>query len=606
MKISRKFDVFTLVSTAVFICALVISYRTITTISSETLMLFDVSREFDYLTRVKQTLTDLQHSAEHFIHMGGSDAYSDAMMKNLAEYEQVLRLSSTMRLDPEELALIDFATKNLPGCSAVIQELINSEGRLSQENKDSFERLRTGYIEKILSHADKHWQVDLEKVGRLSGKVIEAKSRSLLILLILLSAMLLLIVAARLAVSRFIIRPIRTIEDISNAIAGGDTGRRIDIHSDDELGSLSSSINTMAAAIQDKLQMLENAVSNEQALVREQTILNELMGFIASGADLELVLRIFLGRTKDLMRAEQSAIFIMEPREPLDPELKIFFNTYEDETSMEYGRAMLRGVFINVVRTSTPLRVNEPLTEAPGSHVQVRNLLAVPLSSIDRGVLGLIVIVNKDGGFSQHDEDMLFNFSFQAFQAITMQQEIVRYATTDGLTGLHNHRVFREKLHEEIERSRRYARDVSLLMIDIDHFKLFNDTYGHQAGDEVLRTVADLIRRNIRTTDFGARYGGEEFSVILPETSGSQALTVAERLCANIMGYDLVLASGDRPTITVSIGCATFPWNAETDELLIKKSDENLYAAKRGGRNRVVGSDRGSRDSSEASGASSA
>ncbi|MBA4373252.1 MAG: hypothetical protein C0402_10395 [Thermodesulfovibrio sp.] len=589
MKISRKFDIYTFIVAAVFIAAFLISYRTISTISTETSRLFDISKEFDYLTHLKQTLIDLEHSTEHYLELAESKGYSNAVMKDLAGYEQALRMSSTVKLDDEEKELVQIALIKLPQFTGLLEELIRAEGRITEEHKAAYRQLRVDYIEKTLAGINEHWKEDLEKVTRLSERARQSKSRALTFLIILAAGLSGLLIVARIIVSRSVVRPLGEIEEISNAIAGGDIKKRIFLTSDDELGSLSTSVNVMAAAMQDKLEKLEDAVNKEQALVREQTILSELMGFIASGAELEVVLRIFLGRTRDLMRAGYSAIFIMEPRDPLDPELKFFINTFEEHTGMECGRSMLKGVFINVVRTLTPLRVNTPLTETPMMHVDIRNLIAIPLSSIDKGVLGLVVIINKDGGFTQSDEDMLFNFSFQAFQAITMQQEIIRYATTDGLTGLHNHRVFREKLHEEIERSRRYSRDISLLMLDIDHFKNFNDTYGHQAGDTVLRAVSALIQNNIRTTDFEARYGGEEFAVILPETSGSQARIVAERLRTSIAGYVLDLGGGEQQRVTVSLGYATFPPDADTDEMLIKKADEMLYASKHHGRNRVTG-----------------
>ncbi len=589
MKISRKFDIYTFAIAAVFIAAFAISYRTITTISRETSRLFDISNEFDYLTHLKQTLVDLEHSTEHYLEIAAGKGYSDAVMKDLAAYEQALRLSASAKLDDEEKDLVQYALDRLPEFSRLVEELVRDEGRITAKHKADYQRLRAEYIEKTLTEINEHWKKDLEKVTRLSDTAMQAKSRALTVLMVLSACLCVLLVVARMVVARSLVKPLREIEDISNAIAGGDIRQRIGIASDDELGSLSSSINMMASAIQDKLEKLGEAVNKEQALVREQTILNELMGFIASGAELELVLRIFLGRTRDLMRAGHSAIFIMEPRDPLDPELKRFFNTFEENTSMDCGRAMLKGVFINVIRTLTPLRVNTPLTETPMAHVDIQNLIAMPLSSIDKGVLGLLVIINKDGGFTQNDEDMLFNFSFQAFQAITMQQEIMRYATTDGLTGLHNHRVFREKLHEEIERSKRYVRDISLLMLDIDHFKKFNDTYGHQSGDTVLKTVSELIRNNIRNTDFGARYGGEEFAVILPETSGPQARIVAERLRTSISGHVFTLGSGEQQRVTVSLGYATFPRDADADEVLIKRADESLYASKHQGRNRVTG-----------------
>lgn len=593
MNISRKFDTYTFVIAVVFIAAIYISYRTITSIGDETSRLFDISNEFDYLTHLKQTLVDLEHSTEHYLEIAGNKGYSDAVMKDLAAYEQALRLSASAKLDDEEKELVRSALDRLPEFAGLIEELIREEGRITGRHKVAYRRLRAAYIEKTLAEINRHWKEDLEKGARLSDKTRQTKSRALTGLGIISVCLGLLLVAARIIAYRSVVRPFREIEDISNAMAGGDIRRQITIPSDDELGGLSSSINVMASAIRDKVEKLERADTREQALVREQTLLNELMGFIASGAELEPVLRIFLGMMRDLLGAGHSAIFIMEPRAPHDPELKRFFNTFEENASMECGRAMFKGVFINVIRTLTPLRVNAPLVETPMAHVSIQNLIALPLSSSDKSVLGLLVVINKDGGFTQGDEDMLFNFCFQAFQAITMQQEIMRYATTDGLTGLHTHRVFREKLHEEVARSARYNRDTSLIMLDIDHFRKFNDTWGHQSGDAALRIGAGLIRNNMRNTDFGARYGGGQFAVILPETSGPQARIIAERLRTSITGHVFHSGSGDQQRLTVSVGYATFPRDADGDDALIKRAAECLDASRHHGRNRVTGPDDG-------------
>lgn len=594
MKISRKFDIYTFIIAAVFVAALIFSCWTITSISDETSRLFDISREFDYLTHLKQTLVDLEHSTEHYLEIAEGKGYGDAVMKDLAAYEQVLRLSASAKLDHEEKELVRFALERLPEFTGLIEELVREEGRLGERHKAAYRRLRAEYIEKTLTEINEHWKEDLEKVTRLSDKALQTKSRALTGLVILSVCLGLLLVAARIIASRSVVRPLREIEDGSNAIAGGDIRRRINtIPSDDELGGLSSSINVMASAIQDKLEKLEEAVGREQALVREQTLLNELMGFIASGAELESVLRIFLRRTRELLRAGHSAIFIMEPRDHLDPELKRFFNTFEEHASMDCGRAMLKGVFINVIRTVTPLRVNAPLVETPMTHVDIQNLIAIPLSSTDKRILGLLIVINKDGEFTQDDEDMLFNFSFQAFQAITMQQEILRYAITDVLTGLYTHRVFSEKLHEEVGRCMRYDRALSLLLLDIDHLRKFNDTCGYQSGDAVLRTVSELIRNNLRNSDLGARYGGGKFAIILPETSGAQARIVAERFKTSITGHVFNSGGGEPQRVTVSLGYATFPRDADSDEALIRRADEGLSAAKQYGGNRVAGPDDG-------------
>jgi len=162
-----------------------------------------------------------------------------------------------------------------------------------------------------------------------------------------------------------------------------------------------------------------------------------------------------------------------------------------------------------------------------------------------------------------------------------------RLANTDGLTGLYNHRHFQERLHQEIERARRYRRALALIMADLDHFKSYNDTYGHPRGDEVLIEVARALRQASRTTDIPARYGGEEFALILPETSRQDAQRVAERVrqCVEGLGFEWEV-EGQHPRLTISLGVAALrpAWDRER---LLEAADAALYEAKRKGRNRV-------------------
>jgi len=158
---------------------------------------------------------------------------------------------------------------------------------------------------------------------------------------------------------------------------------------------------------------------------------------------------------------------------------------------------------------------------------------------------------------------------------------------TDSLTGLYNHAEFYRLLTEELKRSRRYGSPVSLLMLDIDYFKRINDTHGHQAGDNVLLVLADMIVKAVRPVDKAARYGGEEFAVILPETDAAGALLTAERLRERVEEKLINIGRGRTVGITVSIGVAGFPGDAQTEDTLVGKADEAMYASKVAGRNRV-------------------
>ena len=165
---------------------------------------------------------------------------------------------------------------------------------------------------------------------------------------------------------------------------------------------------------------------------------------------------------------------------------------------------------------------------------------------------------------------------------------LAQLAVTDGLTGLYNHRHFHERLTLEVERSQRSGLPLSLLMLDVDHFKQFNDTFGHPAGDEVLRQLARVLADTRRANDVVARYGGEEFAVILVDTPKFTAAKVAERVRERINTHDFSEAAPRAGKLSASIGVATFPDDGADAETLVRSAEQALYAAKRAGRNRVV------------------
>jgi diguanylate cyclase (GGDEF)-like protein len=170
----------------------------------------------------------------------------------------------------------------------------------------------------------------------------------------------------------------------------------------------------------------------------------------------------------------------------------------------------------------------------------------------------------------------------------TLKEKAEVQARTDYLTGLFNRRHFFEMAENEPGRALRYHRPLSLLMIDIDHFKAINDTWGHDAGDEVLRNVALLIRSSVRDGDIVGRVGGEEFAVLLVETDLELALHVARRLCATVAESTTVSRSGLQLQVTISLGLSGLNGREITFETLLKEADLALYGAKKAGRNRVV------------------
>ena len=168
-----------------------------------------------------------------------------------------------------------------------------------------------------------------------------------------------------------------------------------------------------------------------------------------------------------------------------------------------------------------------------------------------------------------------------------MVQKLEEIAITDALTNLHNSRHFFQQLKSEIDRHIRYHRPLSLLLLDIDHFKVYNDTWGHLEGDKVLIKMGEVIFSCLRTMDTAYRYGGEEFTIILPETRLQKAVLVGERVREVLSREYLNPAPGKKVTVTISIGATEFHLPEDTLETFVKRADRAMYQSKRSGRNKI-------------------
>ena len=175
-----------------------------------------------------------------------------------------------------------------------------------------------------------------------------------------------------------------------------------------------------------------------------------------------------------------------------------------------------------------------------------------------------------------------------ALEVVSLYDNMKIMAVTDGLTGLYNHREFYQSLRRELERARRYRHTLSLLMIDVDDFKQFNDRFGHPAGDFALRKIGELLRKCARTMDIIARYGGEEFAVILPESTPGGALMVAERIKSEVAGHNFIHNARDPVHLTVSIGIYSSESGDVSEDQMVSLADDASYVAKKSGKNQVV------------------
>jgi diguanylate cyclase (GGDEF)-like protein/PAS domain S-box-containing protein len=232
-------------------------------------------------------------------------------------------------------------------------------------------------------------------------------------------------------------------------------------------------------------------------------------------------------------------------------------------------------------RADSGLELPDPLPEIwLGVPLMIRAEMA--------GAMG-VLSVQDPHLYRESDMNLMVSVSEQIALAVERkmsQERMQRLATTDGLTGLYNRSQFLELARREIDRANRYMEPLSLLMIDLDLFKLVNDTYGHDVGDQVLVALARFLEKNLRDVDLVGRLGGEEFSVILPSTTLKRATQVAERIRRHLSETHIATTSGEL-RITTSIGVTALRGETRSVEALLKKADQGLYMAKQLGRNRV-------------------
>jgi diguanylate cyclase (GGDEF)-like protein len=386
-----------------------------------------------------------------------------------------------------------------------------------------------------------------------------------------------LVIEASVVIGKLGTKRINVFTSMSKEIARGNFTKEVPFTDGDEIGQLGRAFNTMSASIRQKIEQLS-------------AINNVVLG-IHAHIDLELLLQDVVNVARRLINAEMSVLILLDEQ---GKKIKYFKTSMPKPCAMKdqpEGKGLLgvvvkKGLAIRLANMKEDLRS----VGLPADHPPIHTLLGIPIKINDKPIGGVFLANKADNGrFTLEDEELLLILVYQAAVAIEnarLLEAAHRLAITDGLTGLLNHREFYRRLADYLKGSERYHYAVSLLMIDIDHFKQFNDTYGHQMGDQVLKTVGDTIKTQVRDVDVCARYGGEEFVVILANTDTSQAVMLAERMRSVIFAYPFK-HDGIRSQLSVSIGIASFPKDADNIKDLVKRADEALYMAKESGRNKV-------------------
>ncbi|MEW5895751.1 MAG: sensor domain-containing diguanylate cyclase [Candidatus Omnitrophota bacterium] len=269
------------------------------------------------------------------------------------------------------------------------------------------------------------------------------------------------------------------------------------------------------------------------------------------------------------------------------------FHEYKDlvfplEVPTLLNQAYQRGLPWHLTPEETELFKDDPLLKSFSTY----ELVIMPLKAQDK-VNGLIVADNiyTKKPISQHDIQfftMLANQAGLAIENARLYEIVVQQSMTDALTGLWNHGYFQKTLLNELPKAKRYETPLTLLFLDIDDFKKFNDTCGHQHGDLILKEIAKILRDSSRAQDCICRYGGEELALILSNTTSEQGFETAERIRKRIDEYGFPSPSGMGALhLTVSIGLATFPQHAEDKDALITHADKAMYEAKKSGKNKT-------------------
>ncbi len=324
--------------------------------------------------------------------------------------------------------------------------------------------------------------------------------------------------------------------------------------------------------------------------------LEELYKSIAPVLDRDKLYTTILEKTTELMGAERGSLMMFDKKKQF---LSIKAAKGID-TLVSKGVKVKVGTRISgsTAARGVPVMVRDIDIEIPEhakvSRYKTGSFLSIPLK-LDKRVVGVLNVSDKSTGEVFSDDDLLFMLSLANYVAIAlergayylMSEEFRLISMTDPLTGLFNRRYFRERLFEEVERAKRHSGCFTIFVIDIDNFKIYNDTYGHVAGDEMLKKVSHAIRSAVRGMDVVARYGGEEFNVLLPHTNRVESYVIAERIRESVESlHPNSSALNELPTI--SVGIAEFPVDAKSIDELINNADRAMYAAKKMGKNRVV------------------
>ncbi|MBI3891059.1 MAG: diguanylate cyclase [Candidatus Wallbacteria bacterium] len=383
----------------------------------------------------------------------------------------------------------------------------------------------------------------------------------------------------------FITRPIGRLVNAANHIAQGDLSRPVPFVGQDEVGELADAFEKMRANLKRMQADLKEKYDEVQTLYGVAKDISLTLNF-------NDLLDVILDRAMKIVMAERGSIMLLDDD---TQELKIEVARGVSSEVVSGTRVKLgEAVSGHVLQSGRPMLIADTLkspnfSKLKEGKIAAGTMLSVPLIAKDKRLGVLNVSKATPYTLDERDQELFMGLANQAAVAIE-NARLYTLAITDELTKIYIRRFFYQRLSEELRRARRYKGSCTVIILDIDHFKKFNDTYGHPQGDQVLIHVARTLKSCMRKVDIVARLGGEEFAVVCPEQNVEAALVPAERIRRTIEGAMLDL-SGVKVNVTVSIGLADFPNHAQNQADVIDRADQALYHAKHTGRNRVCSYD---------------
>lgn len=341
---------------------------------------------------------------------------------------------------------------------------------------------------------------------------------------------------------------------------------------------------------------MENArlYEQERKRSREFSILLDAAEALASSLDLEQVLETIASKARELTSADGSRIHLLEAD---DKTLRPLIALEDDaEKIMAISLQLGEGITGHVAATGVAEIVNHAERDpraihVPGTPDEPQSLLCAPL--VSKGEVIGVMTLSLEGDREFREDSLplvtsLANHAATAIENARLYEETRRLAVTDPMTGVWNRRHTAELLRTEVARAGRFGRELSVLVVDIDSLKAFNDTYGHPAGDEVIQTVAEVVLSSRRDIDAVGRYGGDEFAIVLPETGPEGAAVVARRILSTLTEMPFRAPDGRSIPISISIGVASYPSDTDEVDRLFSLADSALYKAKAAGPGRIA------------------